>query len=99
MAGVVFEDKGKGHFRVSGVLSFGTASEALGESARLFDGQRHLELDLGGVESTDSAGLALLVEWAARARREHRKLVFRNLPKQALALARISELDKLLPVA
>lgn len=99
MAAVSFEELGKGRFRVSGELNFATASQALEESSRLFAAHKQLELDLAGVESTDSAGLALLVEWTAQARRGHRKLKFRNLPKQALALARISELDKLLPVA
>lgn len=94
---VTFEPTGAGRFRVQGALCFDTAGRALETSLGLFADEKHIELDLQGVETTDSAGLALMVEWAAWARREHRKLVLRHLPAQALALARISEVDKLLP--
>ena len=94
---VTFEPVGTGRFRVQGPLCFDTAGKALETSLALFEDEKHIELDLGGVETTDSAGLALLVEWAAWAHREHRKLVLHHLPAQALALAHISEVDKLLP--
>ncbi|HEU5398430.1 MAG TPA: STAS domain-containing protein [Gammaproteobacteria bacterium] len=96
-AEVTFEPAGAGCFRVQGPLSFDTAGKALDASLALFGDAKHIELDLQEVEATDSAGLALLVEWAAWAHREHRKLVLRHLPAQAMALARISEVDKLLP--
>ena len=94
---VAFEPAGAGRFRVLGPLCFDTAGKALETSVALFGDEKRIELDLAGVEATDSAGLALLVEWAAWARREHRKLVLHHLPAQAMALARISEVDKLLP--
>jgi len=96
-AEVSFEPAGAGRFRVQGPLCFDTAGKALDASLALFGDEKHIELDLGGVETTDSAGLALLVEWVAWSHREHRKLVLRHLPSQALALARISEVDRLLP--
>ena len=99
MATLGFEDAGQGRFRLSGVLGFGTVTEALRKSQHLFAEHRHIEVDLAGVESTDSAGLALLVEWTGWARREKCKLTFKHVPKQTLALACISEVDKLLPVA
>lgn len=95
---LAFEELGKGRFRLTGHLGFDSASQALTESRALFAEYKSIQLDLSGVESTDSAGLALLVEWTGWALREKRKLAFKNLPKQALALARISEVDKLLPV-
>lgn len=98
MATLGFEDAGEGRFRLSGVLGFATVTEALERSRGLFADHKRIEVDLGGVESTDSAGLALLVEWTAWARREKRKLSFRRVPKQALALAHISEVDELLPL-
>jgi phospholipid transport system transporter-binding protein len=99
MADVEFETAGPGRFRVKGRLTFDTASHALEAGKRLFAEHKHIELDLDGVEATDSAGLALLVEWIGWARREKRELKFRHLPKQVLALAHISEVDTLLPVA
>ncbi|HEX7966165.1 MAG TPA: STAS domain-containing protein [Gammaproteobacteria bacterium] len=98
MSALTFEPAGAGKFRLKGRLGFDTAARALEESETLFAGHPKLELDLTGVESTDSAGLALLVEWVARARRDKRKLSFRQVPEQALALAKISEVDKILPM-
>ena len=96
---VAFEPVARGHFRVSGRLGFETAAEALEASRGLFSEHPQLVMDLGGVTGTDSAGLALLVEWIACAKRAGCKLTFRHIPEQALALARISEVDKLLPGA
>ena len=94
-----FEDLGGGRFRLSGHLGFESASRALEESQKLFAGHKKLQLDLSGVESADSAGLALLVEWTGWAKREKRKLSMVNVPQQAVALAKISEVDEILPIA
>jgi phospholipid transport system transporter-binding protein len=93
-----FEDLGKGRFRLTGHLGFDSAAHALVESRTLFGDHKRIGLDLSGIESTDSAGLALLVEWTGWARREKRKLTFSHVPGQALALAKISEVDELLPI-
>jgi len=93
-----FEDLGEGRFRLAGHLGFDTAHDALSQSHVLFADHKRIQLDLSGVGSTDSAGLALLVEWTGWAQREKRKLSFTHVPAQALALAKISEVDKLLPV-
>ncbi|MGE5626049.1 MAG: lipid asymmetry maintenance protein MlaB [Bacillota bacterium] len=97
MAAVGFEEWKPGQFRVTGRLNFDTVAEALEKSRGVFGDHKKIELDFKQVDSTDSAGLALLVEWAGWAHREKRRMVFRHLPDQALALARISEVDKLLP--
>jgi len=93
-----FQDDGKGRFLLSGALGFATVTAALAKGQALFGEHKRIELDLAGVEATDSAGLALLVEWTSWARRENRKLSFKHVPKQALALACISEVDKILPL-
>ncbi|HEX4300621.1 MAG TPA: STAS domain-containing protein [Gammaproteobacteria bacterium] len=93
-----FEDLGGGRFRLTGHLGFDTANYALSHSHGLFADHKRIQLDLSGIGSTDSAGLALLIEWTGWARREKRKLTFTHVPEQALALAKISEVDKLLPV-
>ena len=94
---VTFESIADGHFKVAGPLTFKTAGKALQAGCALFDEHKHIELDLHGVQATDSAGLALLVEWAGWAHREKRTILFHHLPKQAQALAHISEVEKLLP--
>jgi phospholipid transport system transporter-binding protein len=96
---VGIEDLGNGRFRLSGHLGFDSAAHVLAESHKLFAEHKKIQVDLAQVDSTDSAGLALLVEWTGWARREKRKLSFTHVPKQALALAKISEVDELLPVS
>jgi len=98
MADLAFESTAAGHFTLKGPLVFGTVTETLRRSRELFADHKRIDVDLSGIESTDSAGLALLVEWAGWAQREGRSLHLHHLPDQALALARISEVDKLLPV-
>ncbi|MGH8371913.1 MAG: STAS domain-containing protein [Gammaproteobacteria bacterium] len=88
-----------GRFLLQGKMDFESVPAALDESLRLFADLPSIELDFSDVSATDSAGLALLVEWVGWAKREHRKLSFRHLPKQALALARISDVEKMLPVS
>ncbi len=89
-----------GGLRVSGELVFETVPELLEQGRVLFEeGAPGFELDLGGVTRADSAGLALLVEWMRIAHRRHRNIVFRNVPEQMLAIARVSGLEEILPLA
>jgi len=99
MADVELEVLGPGRFRVKGPLTFSTVTHVLAAGEKLFAEHDHLDLDLSGVDSTDSAGLALLVEWVGWAHREKRHLKFHHVPKQVIALAHISEVDALLPMA
>jgi len=90
------EVTGKGRFRVSGALTFATARETLYTAERQFDSSERMEVDLSGVTNVDSAGLALLVEWYRRAARAKCEIRFVAVPAQLRALAKISELDRLL---
>lgn len=88
---------GAGRLAVRGELGFDTAAALLKRSDGAFaDGQGPLQIDLAGVTQADSAGLALLLEWRARAARAGRQIQFLNLPPQILAVARISEVEELL---
>jgi phospholipid transport system transporter-binding protein len=86
--------------RVNGELSFATVPRLLESGAALLAGRRApVLLDLGGVTRADSAGLALLVEWLRVARGLRTDILYRNVPPQMLAIARVSGLDGVLPVA
>lgn len=89
-----------GHFQVSGELSFNTVNTLLAESReQLFAVPAEiLELDLGGVNRADSAGLALLLEWMRIARSRNMEIRYHHLPEQLLAIAQAGELEDLLPV-
>jgi phospholipid transport system transporter-binding protein len=87
-----------GTVRVSGVLDAFTAPQLLAQSAQHFSSTdaAPLVVDLSGVKESDSAGLALLLEWLRLARQRRRTVRFENLPEQLIALAKISEVEALL---
>lgn len=84
------------NFLIAGELSLATVSEALSESSRLFDDGSEITVDLINVSHVDSAGIALLIEWLGMAKHQIKKLEYRNIPKQMLAIARISGLEGVL---
>jgi phospholipid transport system transporter-binding protein len=92
----VLEDKGDGHFTLSGSMSFQTAGQILKESEDLFEEHTRIEVDLSGVEHTDSAGLALLLEWITWANHTVREIRFIDMPEKIDAIAKTTEVDHLL---
>jgi phospholipid transport system transporter-binding protein len=90
---------GGGRFAVRGVLGYPTARAALEKGASLFADTKVIKVDLSGVTEADSAGLALLIEWVAWARENHRELRFFDLPREIRAIARICEVEDLLRAA
>jgi phospholipid transport system transporter-binding protein len=90
------ESVGEGRYRVSGELDATTVTDVLKQGEQQFAGVKQLEVDLSGVAQSDSAGLALLIEWLRAARQHDQRLRFSNLPQQLIALAKISEVDELL---
>jgi phospholipid transport system transporter-binding protein len=87
-----------GEIQVSGMLGFVDVAALLKTSMGLFDGQLALVFDLERVEKTDSAGLALLLEWMALARKSGQSIAFKKIPKQMLEIAHVSGLEEILPV-
>ena len=78
---------------VAGALTFETVPDLYQNSSSWFEGAGELILDLAQVERTDSAGLALLIEWLRRAQVENRTLRFANIPAQVQTLIRINGLQ------
>jgi phospholipid transport system transporter-binding protein len=93
---VQLETVAQGRYRVKGELSFATVGALLEASRKDFEGAAALDIDLSGVEHSDSAGLALLIEWLRLAKRAGKRLSYSNLPPQLLAIARMSDVDDLL---
>jgi phospholipid transport system transporter-binding protein len=58
--------------------------------------QPALVMDLAGIDTADSAGLAVLIDWLATAKATGHALRFVGLPRDFAALARISEVEGLL---
>jgi phospholipid transport system transporter-binding protein len=91
--------QGEGRISLAGELSFSSVPQLLRQSPEVFAGRQPIVLDLAGVRWADSAGLALLLEWLAQARRLGRPLQFVHVPEQILHMAEVSGLQDLLPLA
>ncbi len=87
-----------GQLAAEGPLTFATARRAHEEGLRSLSSAagRELEVDCGGITSSDSAGLAVLLDWLGAVKRAGRSLRFRRLPPGLVALGRISEVEGLL---
>jgi phospholipid transport system transporter-binding protein len=87
-----------GRSHVRGSLTFATARRARDEGLEKFRGcsARSCEVDCAGITASDSAGLSVMLDWLALAKRDGRSLRFVNLPAGLLAIARISDVEGLL---
>ena len=87
-----------GRAHVRGALTFATARQARTEGLEKFQqcGARACEVDCSGIARSDSAGLSVLLDWLALAKRDGRSLRYVKLPEGLIALARISDVEELL---
>jgi phospholipid transport system transporter-binding protein len=80
---------------VSGALTFETAKRAYEAGLRVVrsGSNEPLHVDCAGVTESDSAGLAVLIEWLAQGARIDRKVTFANIPTGIRAAAKISDVE------
>lgn len=98
-AGARLVAAGEGQARVEGAMDFDTVSPLLAAGVALLKRGSRLTIDLGGVTSANSAGLALLLEWLDLARSRQVALSYLNLPDSLARIAELSNLQSLLPTA
>lgn len=77
-------------------MTFDTAERILEVSEKPFAEHTSLEIDLSGVSISDSAGLALLLEWVTWANHTVREIRYTGVPERVLAIAKTTEVDGLL---
>lgn len=94
----IFVQLSPSNFRLDAPLLFSSVAPLRGYGLALLHSAPvgELQFDLQNVARVDSAGLALLVDWLASARALGRKLRYTQLPQPLLALAKLSEVDRLL---
>ena len=86
-------------FHVEGEMTFATATRLLRQSEHYFDTAQNLEIDLSRVTAADSAGLALLLEWTARARVVGAEVSVEGLPEAMRSIAHLCRIEPLLSLA
>jgi phospholipid transport system transporter-binding protein len=85
-----------GRLEARGAMSYESAALALRTGLELIPHGGSCTVDLSKVTEADSAGLAVLVEWLATARKRQTAIRYEGIPCQILAVARISDLEELL---
>jgi len=84
-----------------GSLNFSTAKQALTAVneqmalAPVGDAGARV-IDLAGITHSNSAGLALLIEWLAQAQRTNRKITFTNIPDSLHQISAVCQVDSLI---
>jgi phospholipid transport system transporter-binding protein len=85
-----------GTVSVSGTLSFATAANALNAMRAAFANNGRHTLDLGGVTTCDSAGLACVLAALAEADRGGQRVAVRDVPVGMQALAQVCGIEPFL---
>jgi len=87
--------RGPGRFALEGDVRKEHVADLWAHGQALWSNLAQVELDLVAVESCDSAGLALLVDWLRIAKSQGQRLHLKNFTAQMAALARLGELESL----
>lgn len=82
--------------QLSGTLDFQTATDALEAVAQLIRTHPSLTVSLQGITHSNSAGLALMIEWLAIGRREGHSVTFDHIPDSLRQLAGVCQVDGLI---
>lgn len=85
-----------GHYLLSGDLTFATIDKNTVKTLTFETNGSSINLDLQKINKTDSAGLALILEWIKSARSYGVSIHLLNLPEQLLTIAKLSGLDVIL---
>ncbi|WP_455209871.1 STAS domain-containing protein [Kaarinaea lacus] len=90
-----------GSIVIIGELNHQSVPAVLKQSASLIfadnnSSSGNLTIDLEAVNRSDSAGVALLIEWMRQAKRNNKAIHFKNIPKQMHEIAEVSGVDKML---
>ncbi|MCU7798365.1 MAG: STAS domain-containing protein [Candidatus Thiodiazotropha sp. (ex Semelilucina semeliformis)] len=96
MATAIIERDGAFHFHVKGEMTFATAKQLLKQSEDFFFQSQDIEIDLSQVTGADSAGLALLLEWKARATQQGVQIVINEIPEGVMSIAHLCQIEPLL---
>ncbi|MCO6441473.1 MAG: STAS domain-containing protein [Nitrococcus mobilis] len=87
-----------GRLALLGELTFETVPGLSKNLDSMVRQEPRLRVDLAELERVDSAGLAFLIEWTRLARAFGHVLEFVNIPQQLLTIARLSGVERILPL-
>ena len=83
-------------YSLEGRLNFKTVASICESSDFLNATDSVVQIDLQSVESADSAGIAMLLEWTQLAEQRRKSIRWINMPEQMQRLVRINGLSQIL---
>lgn len=88
------------HWLLSGVVALHTVLPLLPQGRRCIDATSEAvtTVDLSGITESDSAAVALLIDWLRYAHKRQKQLVFTNMPAKMRDVVQVSDLEEVLSV-
>lgn len=83
---------------LAGHIDFSNVKQANYNGAELINKLNDITVDLSGLRYADSSCLAMLVAWICCANKQHKNILFKNMPQFLLDLGRVCGLDAILPI-
>jgi len=94
--GATFTRRDTRSYGVRGAMTFESVTDLWRQSVEIFPDEAVFQIDLTQVSHTDSAGLALLVEWLREGARRGARIELLNPPAQMLVLAGAANVEHVL---
>ena len=95
-SGATFTRRDTRSYGVQGAMTFESVPGLWRQSVEVFPDEAVFQIDLTQVTHTDSAGLALLVEWLREGARRGARIELLNPPAQMLVLAGAANVEQVL---
>ena len=83
-----------GVVKIEGVIDLTTAKSLKKQTIGLFNGPSEIQFDLSAVSQSNSAALALLLEWLKMANKHQVSLSFSNIPEHLRELSRVYGIEQ-----
>lgn len=80
--------------KIEGKVDLHTVTELKKQTLGLFNGASEIQFDLSAVSQSNSAALALLLEWLKQAQEHQVSLSFSNFPEHLRELARVYGIEQ-----
>lgn len=87
-------EKDKGCFLVTGTLGFDSVPELMKQALSLFAPFDSVVVDFSGVDHCNSAGLAIILEFARQMRQQDKTICFKSIPEDIYTFARAYSIEK-----
>ena len=84
---------------ITGDLNFEQATEIFNAIDVAGIAEQEININLSDIKQSDSAALAVMLEWVHQAKAHHKSIHFSHVPDQLMRLINMTDLHKLLNLA